>query len=507
MLAYPEKFQKLPMIYIGYPKIKKMLHIDGEYVSYDNLFGADGLYKFADFTRKALSRSPAGRSKLDREILKLNERVFAAYTIYTASVFRIFPSLDSTGADSDMWYSVSDIEKLSRAVSLIYYRTFEKLSNAVKRLDAQEVNKEISLIYKMQKIDSPDIMPSDTKIKMEITYNHLDIFAHLTPAYLLFGLMAIFIGFMEIFLNKKYPKLEFIVLSAGFSALFLHTANMGLRWYIASHAPWSNAYESIVFISWGGAFASLIFFRKSMLSLGAGLFMAGMFMFAAHLNNIDPQITNLVPVLSSYWLLIHVAVVTSSYGFLSVGSMLGFLNLILFTMRNKKNIDLQIQQISDIIYAALYIGLALLSIGTILGGVWANESWGRYWSWDPKETWSLITIIIYAIVMHTKLVPALKSCYTFSLLSFLSFYSILMTYFGVNFYIAQGLHSYGQAEGALGGAAGLFGILDAAVNLNFDKFIWSVSIIPFWTWSIFALLLIIIMLGYRNRDMPQTMNS
>ena len=507
MLAYPEKFQKLPMIYIGHPKINKMLHIDGKYVSYDKLFGAEGLYKFADFTRKALSRSPASRSKLDREVLKLNERVFAAYTIYTASAFRIFPPLNSEGADSDIWYPVSDIDKLSRAASLIYYRTFEKLANAVKRLDAQEVNKEISLIYKMQKIYSPNIIPSAAKIKMEIIYNHLGIFSHLTPAYLLFGLMAIFIGFMEIFLNRKYHRVEIIVLFAGFSALFLHTANMGLRWYIASHAPWSNAYESIVFISWGSAFASLVFFRRSMLSLGAGLFTAGMFMFAAHLNNIDPQITNLVPVLNSYWLLIHVAVVTSSYGFLGVGSILGFLNLMLFTMRNKRSIDLQIQQISDIIYAALYIGLALLSIGTLLGGVWANESWGRYWSWDPKETWSLITIIVYAIVMHTKLVPSLKNCFTFSLLSFLSFYSILMTYFGVNFYIAQGLHSYGQAEGALGGTAGLFGILDAAVNLNLDKFIWYISIIPFWTWAVLVFLLIIIMLGYRNRDMPQQINS
>jgi cytochrome c-type biogenesis protein CcsB len=152
----------------------------------------------------------------------------------------------------------------------------------------------------------------------------------------------------------------------------------------------------------------------------------------------------MVPVLKSYWLLIHVAVITSSYGFLGVGSMLGLLNMILFAMRKKYDLDKQIKQLNNIIYIALYIGLALLSIGTFLGGVWANESWGRYWSWDPKETWSLITMIVYALVIHMKMIPEMKGEFIFSLESFLAFFFVLMTYFGVNFYIAQGLHSYGQ---------------------------------------------------------------
>jgi ABC-type transport system involved in cytochrome c biogenesis permease subunit len=187
-----------------------------------------------------------------------------------------------------------------------------------------------------------------------------------------------------------------------------------------------------------------------MLALGAGLFVAGMFMMVAHLNNIDPQITNMVPVLKSYWLLIHVAVITSSYGFLGVGAMLGLLNLILIALQNRYPLKEQIVQLNNVIYVAFYIGLALLSIGTFLGGVWANESWGRYWSWDPKETWSLISMIVYAVMVHLRMLPKrIISEFYYSLLAFLSFFFILMTYFGVNFYIAQGLHSYGQgtAEG------------------------------------------------------------
>ena len=179
-----------------------------------------------------------------------------------------------------------------------------------------------------------------------------------------------------------------------------------------------------------------------MLALGAGFFVSGMFMMVAHLNSIDPQITNMVPVLKSYWLLVHVAVITIGYGFLAVSFMLGMLNMILFIPKNRPS-D-KIEHINRVNYIAIYAGLVFLTIGTFLGGVWANESWGRYWSWDPKETWSLISIIAYAVLIHISIIKHRINEFIFSLLAFLSFFFILMTYFGVNFYIAQGLHSYGR---------------------------------------------------------------
>jgi ABC-type transport system involved in cytochrome c biogenesis permease subunit len=141
--------------------------------------------------------------------------------------------------------------------------------------------------------------------------------------------------------------------------------------------------------------------------------------------------------------------------------MLGFLNIILFGLRKYKNLDYQIKEINNIIYLSFYMGLALLSIGTFLGGVWANESWGRYWSWDPKETWSLITMIAYAMVIHTRMIPKMRGEFIFSLLAFLSFFFVLMTYFGVNFYIAQGLHAYGRGEGD----ATWFNVLKAGIGI------------------------------------------
>jgi len=449
MVAFPHEFQKIPLIYIGHPEIRKLLGISGKYAPYNAFFLPNGEFRFSKEIDLAFKTPDKDRTKVQREWIKINERVYVAYEVYTAQIFKIFPTPSSKQMNY-RWFSIADLEQATKAGMMnpidaqFYFNLFRDLAFGVKEFDVKKVHDTRVKIYELQKSYSSEVLPSQNRVKWEITYNRLQVFPALIGVYSTLGLIAIILGFIEILRVKKYKKFELLILSLGYLGLLAHTANMLLRWYVAGHAPWSDAYESIVFIAWGSAFASLVFFRRSMLALGAGLFVAGMFMMVAHLNNINPQITNLVPVLKSYWLLIHVAVITSSYGFLGVGSMLGLLNLILFALRNKKDLDNQIKQLNNIIYISLYIGLAMLSIGTFLGGVWANESWGRYWSWDPKETWSLITMIVYAIVIHTKMIPKMKGEFIFSLLSFLSFFYVLMTYFGVNFYIAQGLHSYGQ---------------------------------------------------------------
>ncbi|HPT22059.1 MAG TPA: cytochrome c biogenesis protein CcsA, partial [Bacteroidales bacterium] len=159
-------------------------------------------------------------------------------------------------------------------------------------------------------------------------------------------------------------------------------------------------------------------------------------------------ITNLVPVLKSYWLTMHVSVITGSYGFLGLGAILGLITMILLLLSNDKNRDRisnTIDELTVINYKSLTLGLYFLTIGTFLGAVWANESWGRYWGWDPKETWSLITILLYSIVIHSRMIPGMKDIYIFNLLSLFAFSSVLMTYFGVNYYLS-GLHSYAAGD-------------------------------------------------------------
>ncbi|MNL30503.1 Cytochrome c biogenesis protein CcsA [compost metagenome] len=162
----------------------------------------------------------------------------------------------------------------------------------------------------------------------------------------------------------------------------------------------------------------------------------------------NPQITPLVPVLKSYWLMIHVAIITSSYGFFGLSALMGTVVLVLYIIDNNKistKVKSSITELTIVNEMSLTVGLFLLTVGTFLGGIWANESWGRYWSWDPKETWAFISVIIYAFVLHVRLIPGLRTKYLFNLLSLLSFSTIIMTYFGVNYYLT-GLHSYAQGD-------------------------------------------------------------
>jgi ABC-type transport system involved in cytochrome c biogenesis permease subunit len=234
-------------------------------------------------------------------------------------------------------------------------------------------------------------------------------------------------------------KLSFLIKILGwllFTGFLLHTFGLALRWYIAGHSPLSNGYESMIFISWVALLAGFIFVRKSDFALSATAVLAGMTLMVAHLSFMDPEITNLVPVLKSYWLTLHVSVITGSYGFLGLGAILGII---------KERISNTVDELTVINFRTLTLGLYFLTIGTFLGAVWANESWGRYWGWDPKETWSLITIIVYAFVIHSRMIPGMKNIYTFNILSLFAFSSVLMTYFGVNYYLS-GLHSYASGD-------------------------------------------------------------
>jgi cytochrome c-type biogenesis protein CcsB len=226
--------------------------------------------------------------------------------------------------------------------------------------------------------------------------------------------------------------------------LIWHTAGLVLRWYISGHAPWSDAYESILYVSWACMGMGMLLGKKSDMTIAASAFVTAMLLWIAHQSWVDPAIANLQPVLNSYWLMIHVAVIVGSYGPLTVGMILGVVSLILMIMTtsgNKARMTHSLKELSLINELALTVGLVMLTIGNFLGGQWANESWGRYWGWDPKETWALISILVYAFVIHARIVPGLRGLWTFNFLSVLAFGSIMMTYFGVNFYLV-GLHSY-----------------------------------------------------------------
>lgn len=204
----------------------------------------------------------------------------------------------------------------------------------------------------------------------------------------------------------------------------------------------------MIYVAWATMGMGVLFAKKSPLTLASTAFVTSMVLMIAHWSWMDPAIANLQPVLDSYWLMIHVAVIVGSYGPFTLGLIIGAVVLLLMlftTNENKPKMTLAIKELTIVNELALTVGLVMLTIGNFLGGQWANESWGRYWGWDPKETWALVSIMVYAFVVHMRIVPGLRGTWAFNFASVVAFASIMMTYFGVNFYLS-GLHSYASGE-------------------------------------------------------------
>ncbi len=448
MIANPRLWQQVRMIQVSTPMAKKLLRMtDNEkYISFLEAFDNEG-YLLADSINDANRKPPAMRNKFDKDVIAIDEKLNIAYMTFSGSLLKFIPKpndpnqkwFDPQSAMQSNWISQDLVTTLGNYL--------QGLQKGIQQNDWNDADKALNKIKEYQNQYGKDIIPSNTRIQMEIIFNELGIFPKLVPFYILLGIILLAYGLVIVFTQKEKPLVNKFLISLLSLGFIVHTIGMGIRWYIADHAPWSDTYESLVYIGWSSAFAGIIFFRKSILALAATSMLAGIFMFVAHLNFINPQITTLVPVLKSYWLTIHVSVITASYGFLGLGALLGFLAMFLMIFRDPKrsHLDLQIRQITAINELALIIGLAMLTIGNFLGGVWANESWGRYWGWDPKETWAFISIVVYVIVTHLRFIPGFNTVYTFAFASTVAFSSILMTYFGVNFYLS-GLHSYATGD-------------------------------------------------------------
>ncbi len=456
MVIRPNAWQNVKMIKISHPELKELLGLDKKdtraaFVDFFDFSDGEMSYKLEELISSASRKRPAMQDKLDKDILKVDERLNISYMIFTGSLIRILPKPNDP---NQKWYAPIEAfesfeEEDAKNTQTMIYSYFQSIDSAIESGNWEDSDKILAAIEKYQRFYGASVYPSEKKIKAEILYNKVNIFERLMPLYLFVGLILLTLSIIHIikpvFNIKIASKISVALFGLGF---ILHTIGLGFRWYISGHAPWSDGYESMIYIAWATILAGFIFVRNSPIALSATGVLSGLTLFVAHLSWMDPQITNLVPVLDSYWLIIHVSMITASYGFLGLGALLGFIALLLYIIRNRtnfENITKSIKEISYINEISLIIGLVLLTIGNFLGGVWANESWGRYWGWDPKETWALVTIIVYAIVVHLRFVPNLNDKFIFNVASLVSFSSVIMTYFGVNFYLS-GLHSYAKGD-------------------------------------------------------------
>ncbi len=452
MLSQPEYWQQVPLITLyereRNEQLNELLGIEGKYAAYmDFIDRTKGVYKLGDYVSTAYAKKPSKRNKFDKAVMKVDERLNICYMVYTGEFLKILPS--PTDPDASWLSPTSHLHGFNNEDSVFLSTVIPAFFSTIKEGDLMHSYELLSGLVSYQKKFGASILPPENKTAMEITYNRMMIFNNLGKVYGLLGLIMIILVFVNLFRNSK--TLNAII--KGFIVLVIvgfifQTAGLAIRWYISGHAPWSDGYESLIYIAWVTLLAGLAFSKRSNMTIAATTILTSIILMVAHLSWMDPEITNLVPVLKSYWLTIHVSIITASYGFLALGMLLGFINLLLMVLKRKSNvviINLRIKELTIINERAITIGLFMLTIGTFLGGVWANESWGRYWGWDPKETWALVSVLVYAFILHMRFIPGLKGNFAFNFAALIGYFSILMTYFGVNYYLS-GLHSYAAGD-------------------------------------------------------------
>jgi cytochrome c-type biogenesis protein CcsB len=483
MMEIPAAWYNVPLVYVK-SKNDSLHHVldveEGKKrLALRDFFDKQGTYKLTPFLESAYRAKV--KNQFQKDYIDVDKKVSLLSNTLEGRGLKIFPVPNS---ENNKWISFTKarqnqvIQQDSMYQVTILPMYLQSLQKARNSGDFETANKALQILKGYQHNYGGDVMPSDNKVEAEILYNEHDVFRNLFWQYMLAGLVMFLFVILRIFYDNRVFKIAVNISKVAVIILFLlHTAGLIFRWYISGHAPWTDAYESMIYVGWATMFFGLAFGRKSNLTIASTAFVAAIIMMVAHWNWMDPAISNLVPVLDSYWLMIHVAVIVASYGPFTLGMILGLVALLLMiltTKKNKRKMSLNIQEITIITELALTVGLVMLTIGNFLGGMWANESWGRYWGWDPKETWALISIMVYAFVIHMRLVPGLRGRFAFNWAAIIAFGSILMTYFGVNFYLS-GLHSYASGDQIIsykfiGIALGVWLLLGFLAYLKYKKF-------------------------------------
>ena len=452
MTMFDQLWFENPIIYLkrGNDSLRTVLGLDKkvEYAALVDFFDKQGNYKLEKLLADAY-REPVP-NKFQTDFMDIDKRINLLYSGLTGQILKVYPI---PGDINNKWVSFPEIEALQNEemnrIKMVLPAYFQSLAKAAETGNYKDADFYLKGLQDYQHKYGKEVLPPQEKVETEILYNKYDIFKKLYTYYLLAGVLMFLFSIIRIFNTRKGIRVTVNVFHVAIVLLFaLHTAGLIARWYVAGHAPWSNAYESVIYVGWATVLFGLIFGRKSQLTVASTAFVASIILWVAHQNWTDPGISTLQPVLNSYWLMIHVAVIVASYGPFTLGMILGLVALILMLFlkpQNKVKIELHIKELTYINEMALTVGLVMLTIGNFLGGQWANESWGRYWGWDPKETWALVSIMVYAFVIHMRFVPALRGTWIYNFFSVLAYAAILMTYFGVNFYLT-GLHSYASGE-------------------------------------------------------------
>ena len=434
----PEDFKQRPYLRVDSLVLKEHLGLPSE----ERRFSFDALMANPKF-RPAVSAALAAQSE-ERDLDQLQKGALNAYAklsrvagLMDTSLLSIVPIANADGS----WTSPISLRDSDDPKKKGITEGLMKLANAYQNADAEAFRQTARGIGEALRALGPELYPSDSTIERELFSERFNAFGKAWMLFLCAFLFMLVLGFIE---NRWIHWTAITLLALGFVA---HTTGIGLRWAIAGRAPVSNMYESLVFMGWGITAIALVqeaVHRNRFFALTGALMGFLCLAFSENLP-IDSDISPLVPVLAhTSWLAIHVMTIMISYSAFALAMAMGHVALIFQMMGTQREDRLTV--VSILTYKTLQVGLLFLGAGIICGAVWANESWGRYWGWDPKETWSLITFFIYLAIIHARHAGWVWH-FGLAASSILGFLSVIMTYYGVNYVLAAGMHSYGFSEG------------------------------------------------------------
>lgn len=437
-LFYYDSWKNEPIIRIKSNEARKLLEIEGNYARLKDYISTINEYKL----EKMMNHIRSGEQVTDkRGIEEANEKFNIINLVCTGAMMKIFPCRNIAGKTLE-WYSQSD--QLPQDMDNDKWVFIRKSMSYVNEMIVMKKYNDACLllekIKKYQQKECDGLLPADNKFKAEKIYNQFDYSKSVAMACICIGLIC-FIYYCHCMASqKRTSRKAIIILNILLWIVFTYlSAAICLRGYVSNHLPLSNGFETMQFMAWCTLLLTFLLQRKFAMLLPFGFLLCGLTLMVSMLGESNPQITQLMPVLQSPLLSIHVVVIMIAYSLLAFIMLNGVTAVILH--QSQKECKEQIERLQIISQIILYPAIFLLAIGIFIGAVWANVSWGRYWGWDPKEVWALITMLVYALALHPRSLPWFHRTMFFHVFCITAFITVLITYFGVNFLLG-GMHSY-----------------------------------------------------------------
>lgn len=426
-------WETVKMIEIKEKKAQELLGINGKWASFDDFWDNYNNYKLDAPLKKAYKD---GDTKLQKQLRDADEKFNIIRMLYGGEMLKMFPYAGKQG--HMQWFAPGQPLgnlKLDEKELVFIKKSMDYLAESIITGDKARAEEIAKKIYSYQHVRGKAVVPTKFRIYTETFYNKTN--AQRLPVMLYLALSLLLAIVSTLSLNNGKLKKTRLVSSVLTWVMLIHTTLLlALRWYVSGHLPMSNGYETMQFMAWATLVVTLIMQKRFLPVKQFGPLLSSFALLVAMITDGNPQITQLMPVLQSPLLSVHVMVIMFSYALFGLTALIGLQGLIAHHRKQEE----KEQQLAALSQFLLYPAVALIAIGIFIGAIWANVSWGRYWSWDSKETWALITMLIYSAPLHAD-IKWLRKAQHMHIYMLLAFLSVLMTYFGVNYFLS-GMHSY-----------------------------------------------------------------